>query len=183
VNRREFISILGGAAAAWPLAARAQQPERMRRIGALMNVAADDPVGQARIAAFLQGLQELGWTVGRNIRIDYRWSAGSADRTRGYAAELVALAPDVILATGTSTLGSLLRLTHTVPIVFPIAADPVATGLVESLARPGGNATGFMSFESGTSAKWLELLKQIAPGVSAGDRRNRSASRTEGDIS
>ena len=156
--------MLGGAAA-WPLAARAQQPERMRRIGVLMGAAADDPEGQARIAAFQQGLQQLGWTDGRNVRIDYRWGAGNADDIRKYAAELVALAPDVILATGGASVAPLLQATRTVPIVFVIVADPVGAGFVDSLARPGGNATGFMQFEYSLSGKWLELLKQIAPGV------------------
>jgi putative tryptophan/tyrosine transport system substrate-binding protein len=164
VKRRQFITLLG-AAAAWPLAARAQQPERMRRIGVLIPYAADDPEGQARIAAFLQGLQQLGWTEGRNVRIDYRWSAGDADRARRYAAELVALAPDVILASGASTVGPLLQATRTVPIVFPVIGDPVGAGFVDSLARPGGNATGFMSREYSLSGKWLELLKEIAPSV------------------
>src|SRR5712691_3422208 len=168
MKRREFITLLGGAATssvAWPLAARAQQPGGMRRVGVLMNVAADDPEAQARNAAVLQGLQELGWTVGRNVRIDYRWAAGDADRLRRYAAELVALAPDVVLASGTSTVGPLLRATGTLPIVFAGVADPVGAGFVDSLARPGGNATGFISFEYGLSGKWLELLKEIAPGV------------------
>jgi ABC-type uncharacterized transport system substrate-binding protein len=164
MRRREFITLLGGAAA-WPLAAHAQQRERMRRIGVLIPYAADDPEGQARIAAFLQGLQQLGWTEGRNVRIDYRWSAGDADRARRYAAELVALAPDVILASGTSTVGPLLQATRTVPIVFPVIGDPVGAGFVDSLARPGGNATGFMSREYSLSGKWLELLKEIAPSV------------------
>src|SRR5215475_2099943 len=164
MRRRDFITLLGGAAA-WPLAARAQQPERMRRIGVLIPYAADDPEGQARIAAFLQGLQQLGWTEGRNVRIDYRWSAGDADRARRYAAELVALAPDVILASGASHVGPLLQATRTVPIVFPVIGDPVGAGFVDSLARPGGNATGFMSYEYSLSGKWLELLKEIAPGV------------------
>ena len=165
MRRREFITLLGGAAAAWPLAARAQQGERMRRIGVLMSLAADDPEGQARIAAFLQALQQLGWTDGRNVRIDTRWAAGDADRIRRYAAELVALAPDVILASGASTVGPLLQATRTVPIVFAQVADPVGAGFVDSLARPGGNATGFITFEYGISGKWLELLKEIAPGV------------------
>jgi putative ABC transport system substrate-binding protein len=164
MKRRDFITLLGGAVA-WPLAAHAQQPERMRRIGVLIPYAADDPEGQARIAAFLQGLQQLGWTEGRNVRIDYRWSAGDADRARRYAAELVALAPDVILASGTSTVGPLLQATRTVPIVFPVIGDPVGAGFVDSLARPGGNATGFMSREYSLSGKWLELLKEIAPSV------------------
>jgi len=165
VRRREFITLLGGTAGGWPLAARAQQAERTRRIGVLFPGAADDPDGQARIAAFLQGLGELGWTVGRNVRIDTRWSAVDADRIRRYAAELVALAPDVILATGSATLGPLLQATRTVPIVFAQVPDPAGAGFVDSLARPGGNATGFLTFEYGISAKWLELLKQIAPGV------------------
>ena len=137
----------------------------MRRIGVIMILAADDPEGQARLAAFAQGLQELGWTVGRNIQIDYRWGAGDADRTHRYAAELVALAPDVILASGTSTVAPLQRVTRTVPIVFANVVDPMGAGFVASLARPGGNATGFTPFEFGMSGKWLELLKQIAPRV------------------
>ena len=165
LRRREFITLLGGAAAAWPLAARAQQGERMRRIGVLMTLAADDPEGQARLTAFVQGLQELGWTDGRNVRIDYRWPAGDAERTRRYATELAALAPDVILAGGGSVLAPLLQATRTVPIVFTQTPDPVGAGFVNSLARPGGNITGFTGFEYGISAKWLELLKEIAPRV------------------
>jgi putative ABC transport system substrate-binding protein len=164
MTRRKFITLLGGSAA-WPLAARAQQGERVRRIGVLLPAAPDDAEFQSWVGAFLQGLAQSGWITGRNIRVETRWTKFDAEQTRKYAAELVALAPDVILATGTSPVGPLLRLTRTVPIVFPIAADPVAAGLVESLARPGGNATGFMSFEIGVSAKWLELLKEIAPGV------------------
>jgi putative ABC transport system substrate-binding protein len=164
VKRRQFITLLGGAAA-WPFVARAQQGERMRRIGVLMTVTADNPEYQTRMAAFLQELQQLGWTDGRNVRIDVRWAAGDADRIRKYAAELVALAPDVILAPGTTTTGPLLQLTRTMPIVFTTLLDPVGAGFVESLARPGGNATGFTAFEYGLSGKWLELLKQIAPGV------------------
>jgi putative tryptophan/tyrosine transport system substrate-binding protein len=164
MRRREFIRLVGGVAG-WPLVARAQQGERVRRIGVLMNVAADDPEAQARNVAFLQGLHELGWTEGRNVRIDYRWAAGDADRLRRYAAELVALAPDVVLASGTSTVGPLQRASGTVPIVFAGVADPVGAGFVNSMARPGSNATGFISFEYGLSGKWLELLKQIAPGV------------------
>jgi len=164
MRRRKFIKLLGGAVTAWPLAARAQQGERMRRIGMLLNATADDTEFRAWVGAFRQALQELGWTDGRNIRIDYRWGAGDADK-RKYAAELVALAPDVIVAPGASTVGPLLQATRTVPIVFPITADPVASGFVDSLARPGGNATGFMLFEYSISGKWLELLKQIAPGV------------------
>src|SRR5215813_4541801 len=165
IKRREFISLLGGAAAAWPLAARAQQSERMRRIGVLTDQAENDPEGQARIAAFLQGLAQLGWTDGRNVRIDTRWSAGDADRIRRQAAELIALAPDVILATGTPSLGPLLQATRTVPIVFMLVVDPVGGGFVDSLARPGGNATGFTIFEYSLSAKWLELLKEVTPRV------------------
>jgi putative ABC transport system substrate-binding protein len=165
MKRREFITLLGGATAAWPLAARAQQGERMRRIGVLHSLASDDPEGQARLTAFVQGLQELGWTDGRNVRIDYRWAAGDAERARRYAAELVALAPDVILAHGGSIVPSLLQATRTVPIVFTQTPDPVGAGFVNSLARPGGNVTGFTIFEYGISAKWLELLKEIAPRV------------------
>jgi putative ABC transport system substrate-binding protein len=165
VKRREFITLLGGAAAAWPLAARAQQRERMRRIGLLLNLGSDDQEGQTRNAAFLQALQELGWTVGRNIRIDYRWGAGNAELYRKHAADLVALAPDIILTNGTSTIGPVLQTTRTVPIVFVNVTDPVAGGFVESLARPGGNATAFASAEYGMAGKWLELLKRIAPHV------------------
>jgi putative ABC transport system substrate-binding protein len=163
MKRREFITLAGGAAIAWPLAARAQQPDRMRRIGVLTNLVENDPEGQARDAAFLQGLQQLGWTDGRNVRIDIRRTLGDTDRARRDAAELVALAPDVILTTGSAGVGSLLQATRTVPIVFVTVPDPVGAGYVDSLARPGGNATGFTSFEYGISAKWLELLKQIAP--------------------
>jgi putative tryptophan/tyrosine transport system substrate-binding protein len=165
MKRRGFIALLGGAAAAWPLAARAQQGERIRRIGVLHSLASDDSEGQARLTAFVQGLQELGWTDGRNVRIDYRWAAGDAERARRYAAELVALAPDVILAHGGSIVPSLLQATRTVPIVFTQTPDPVGAGFVNSLARPGGNVTGFTRFEYGISAKWLELLKEIAPRV------------------
>jgi putative ABC transport system substrate-binding protein len=166
MNRRKFITLLGGAAAAWPLAARAQQRERIRRIGVLMPLAADDPEAQVRIGAFLQRLAQLGWTIGRNVQIDQRWSAGGdADVMRKYAEELVALAPDVILANGGAAVGPLLQATRAVPVVFAVVPDPVGAGFVESLARPGGNATGFILFEYGISAKWLELLKQIAPDV------------------
>jgi ABC-type uncharacterized transport system substrate-binding protein len=165
MKRREFIWLLGGAAAAWPLAARAQQGERVRRIGVFMPLAADDPESLARVGAFLQGLQALGWTDGRNVRIDYRWAAGDAERIRRYASELVALAPDVILAGGGAVVPSLLQATRTVPIVFTQTPDPVGAGFVNSLARPGGNATGFTTFEYGISAKWLELLKEITPRV------------------
>jgi putative ABC transport system substrate-binding protein len=165
MKRRTFITLLGGAAAAWPLAARAQQPERMPRIGVLVPVAADDPVFQAWVGAFLQALALLGWNIGRNVRIDTRWATTNAAEIRRRAAELVALEPDVILASGTSTVGPLLQTTRTVPIVFPNIGDPVGAGFVASLARPGGNATGFMSYEYSLSGKWLELLKEIAPGV------------------
>jgi len=164
LRRREFVTLLGSAAA-WPLAARAQQSDRMRRIGVLTNVAADDPVGQARVAALLQGLQQLGWNDSRNVRIDHRWTLGDAERARKSAAELVALGPDVILAAGSASLGPLLQTTRVVPIVFVHVPDPVGAGFVDSLARPGGNATGFVQFEYGMSGKWLELLKEIAPGV------------------
>jgi putative ABC transport system substrate-binding protein len=163
LKRREFITLLGGATS-WPLAARAQQPERMRRIGVLFDLAENDPEGQARIAAFLQGLAQLGWTDGRNVRIDIRW-ATSSDDIRKYAGELVALAPDVILAAGTPSLAPLHQITRTVPIVFVNVVDPVGGGFVDSLARPGGNATGFMLFEYIVGGKWLELLKEIAPRV------------------
>src|SRR5215217_6387059 len=166
MRRREFITILSAAVAAWPLAASAQQreDEQVRRIGVLLPAAADDPVFQPWVGAFLQGLALSGWTLGRNMRLDTRWAITAAD-IRRHAAELVALVPDVILAHGGSTVGPLLQATRTVPIVFPVAGDPVAAGLVDSLARPGGNATGFMVFEFGLSGKWLELLKEIAPGV------------------
>jgi ABC-type uncharacterized transport system substrate-binding protein len=164
-NRRDFLTLLGGAAAAWPLAAHAQQGERVRRIGVLQSLAADDPEGQARLAAFAQGLQQSGWTIGRNVQIDTRWAAGDAERFRRYAAELVALAPDVILAVGAAAVGPLQQATRNVPIVFVNTSDPVGAGFAESLARPGGNATGFLLYEYGTSGKWLELLKEIAPRV------------------
>ena len=165
LRRREFIWLLGGAAA-WPMAARAQQGEPIRRIGVLSGSGgADDPDPKERYAAFLQRLQQLGWIDGRNVRIDTRWPAGDADSIRKHAAELAALAPDVIVAFGTSIVGPLLQATRTVPIVFAGVADPIGAGFVESLARPGGNVTGFMQFEYSLSAKWLELLKQIAPGV------------------
>ena len=164
IKRRDFITLLGGAAA-WPLAARAQPPERMRRIGVLMNVEADEPVGQPRIAAFVEGLQQLGWTDGRNVRIDTRWPGGDPDRVRKYAAELVGLAPNVILASASPSVAALQRVTRSVPIVFANVIDPVGAGFVASLARPGGNTTGFSSFEYSISGKWLELLKEIAPNV------------------
>ena len=164
LKRRDFITLLGGAAA-WPLAARAQQPERMRRIGVLTPFAADDAESMARIAAFLQGLGDLGWAVGRNVRIDYRWSAGDPDRIRKDAMELVALAPDVILATGTPVTSALQQASLNVPIVFAQVPDPVANGFVASLARPGGNTTGFTTYDYAASAKWVEILKEVAPGV------------------
>jgi putative ABC transport system substrate-binding protein len=165
MKRREFITLVGGAAAAWPLAARAQQPQRMRRIGVLTSLSMDDPASLARLTTFRQGLQQLGWTEGRNAQMDWRWGAGNADNLRAYAAELAALAPDVILANGTASMTLLVQATRAVPIVFTDIPDPVGAGFVDSLARPGRNATGFMLFEYGMSGKWLELLKQIAPGV------------------
>jgi putative tryptophan/tyrosine transport system substrate-binding protein len=164
MKRREFIAGLGSAAA-WPLAGHAQQREQMRRIGVLMPAAADDTQFQTRVGAFLQGLALLSWTIGRNVRIDTRWATANAAEIRKHAAELAALAPDVILANGGATVGPLLQVTRTVAIVFAAVADPVGAGFVDSLARPGGNATGFISFEFSTSGKWLELLKQIAPSV------------------
>ncbi|MGC1741284.1 MAG: ABC transporter substrate-binding protein [Pseudolabrys sp.] len=163
MRRREFITLIGGAAAAWPFAVRAQQPERMRRIGILLP--ADDAEFQAWVGSFLQGLQQSGWIIGRNVQIDTCWATANAVAIRRHATELVALAPDVILAHGTMSVGPSLEATHTVPIVFPVAADPVSAGFVNNLARPGGNATGFMNFEYGMAGKWLELLKEIAPGV------------------
>jgi putative tryptophan/tyrosine transport system substrate-binding protein len=165
MRRRNFLAGLASTTAAWPLAARAQQRERMRRIGVLMALGADDPQGQARFIAFVQGLQELGWTDGRNVRIDTRWAAGDADRFRRYAAELIALAPDVVLASGGTGAGALLQATRTIPIVFTQTQDPVGAGYVDSLARPGGNATGFTNMEYGMSGKYLELLKEIAPRI------------------
>jgi ABC-type uncharacterized transport system substrate-binding protein len=166
MKRREFITLLGGAAAAWPLAARAQQGENVRRICVLTaGVGADDPDAQARNAAFELALQQLGWTSGRNLRIDYFWGLGQSDTIRKHAAELAALAPDVILASGSAGLAALLQATRMVPIVFVNVADPVGAGFVDSLGRPGGNATGFMQFEYSLSGKWLELLKQVAPSV------------------
>ena len=154
MRRREFITLLSGAAAAWPLAARAQQSERVRRIGALMSVAADHPEAPARVGAFSQGLAELGWTIGRNARIDIRWGTADPERIRKYAAELVALAPDVFLTVGSATTGPLLQATRAVPIVFVQVAEPVGAGFVETLARPGGNITGFTNFESEMGNKW-----------------------------
>src|SRR5262245_36517909 len=165
MKRREFITLLGGAAAAWPVAARPQQADRVRRVGVLMNLAVGDPEGEARNAAFVQALQRLGWSDGRNLRIDHRWAAGDAGRFQRYAEELLALAPDVILAAATPSVQALQQATRTVPLVFAVVADPVGAGFVDSLARPGGNATGFTPFEYGISGKWLELLKEIAPRV------------------
>ena len=165
MRRRDFITFLGGAAAAWPLAAWAQQPERMRRIGILLAATADDTEFQARVGAFLQALALLGWTIGRNVRIDTRWATANAGEIRRHAEEFAAIAPDVILAHGASTLGPLLQATRTVPIVSPVFGDPVGAGFVDSLARPGGNVTGFMSFEYGMAGKWLELLKETVPSV------------------
>jgi putative ABC transport system substrate-binding protein len=164
MRRRAFITLIGGAAA-WPLAARAQQGERMRRIGVLEPLGVDDPEALARVTALAQGLQQLGWTAGRNIRIEYRWGAGDDDRIRQQAAELVALAPDAILTSGASTTAPTLRATRTVPVVFVTVVDPVGAGYVDSLARPGGNATGFTNFEYSIGAKWLELLKEVTPAV------------------
>jgi len=165
MRRREFITLLGGAAAAWPISARAQQTDRVRRIGVIFSLAATDPESQQRKKAFEQGLQELGWTDGYNVRIEYRYGAGDADNIRKYAAELIALAPDVIVVSGGSVVGPLLQLTHTVPVVFTQTPDPVGAGFVDSLARPGGNATGFTNSEYAENGKLLELLKEIAPRV------------------
>ena len=164
-NRREFLTLLASAVAACPRSVGAQQAGEVRRIGVLMSTGADDPEGQSRLAAFMQGLQEFNWAVGRNVQIDIRWTASNAANTRKHAAELVALAPDVILVSGGSLVGPLLQQTRTVPVVFTLTPDPVGAGFVSSLARPGGNATGFTSTEYGMSAKWLELLKEIAPRV------------------
>jgi len=165
MRRRQFISLLGGAAVSYALAARAQPSERMRRVGVLMSTTAEDTEGQARFAAFLQGLRQSGWAVPGNLQIDTRWGSGDADRIRKYAAELLALAPDVILASGGAVAGLLLQATRTVPIVFTLTPDPVGAGFVKSLAHPGGNATGFTSIEYEMSGKWLELMREIAPGV------------------
>jgi putative ABC transport system substrate-binding protein len=165
MQRREFITFVGSAAAAWPLAARAQPAARMRRIGILLNASSDDPQYQTWVGAFLQELAQLGWVIGRNVRIDTRWAGANAAEIRRHAAELAALAPDVVLAHGAGPVGALLQATRTMSIVFPVVVDPVEGGLVDSLARPGGNATGFMAFEYSIGGKWLELLKQIAPGV------------------
>jgi putative ABC transport system substrate-binding protein len=166
IRRRDFITLLGGAASAkWSFAAYAQQADQMRRVGVVLPAASDDAEFQARVGAFLQGLQQSGWSIGRNVRIDTRWATANAADIHRHAAELAMLAPDVILAHGASTVRPLLQVTRSVPIVFPVAGDPVAAGFVDSLARPGGNATGFMTFEYNLSGKWLELLKEIAPGV------------------
>jgi ABC-type uncharacterized transport system substrate-binding protein len=177
MRRREFITLIGGAAT-WPLAVRAQQGERLRRVGVLMALAANDAEGQDRIGALLQGLQEHGWAVGRNVRIDIRWAAGNADDIRKYAAELVALAPDAILAQSSAAVASLLQATRSIPIVFAGVADPVGAGYVDSVARPGGNATGFLVWEYSIAAKWLELLKEIAPGVTRAAVVRESATAT-----
>ena len=166
MKRREFITLLGGAAVTWPLVARAQQQsERMRRIGVLMHTPADEPELQARLAAFMQGLQELGWAVGRNLRIDYRWSVGDSARLYKDAAELVALAPEVILGGVGATAAALQQASRTVPVVMAQGIDPVGNGYVESLAQPGGNITGFIQFEYSLAGKWMELLKEVAPGI------------------
>jgi ABC-type uncharacterized transport system substrate-binding protein len=164
LKRRDFM-LLGGAVVAWPLATRAQQGERMRRIGVLLNLAANDPMGQARLAAFVQGLQATGWSDGHNVRIDTRWAAADPASYRKYAAELIALGPDVVLASTTAAVTQLQQASRTVPIVFVSAIDPVGSGLITSMARPGGNVTGFVIFEYALAAKWLELLKEIAPSV------------------
>jgi putative tryptophan/tyrosine transport system substrate-binding protein len=165
MRRRDFISLLASAATAWPLAVGAQQAERMRRIGVLVSRAATDPEGQARLAAFQKGLQQMGWSEGRDIRIDVRWSPDDVERTRQYAAELVALSPDVILASGSLSVTELQRVTRTVPIVFAAVGDPVGAGFVDTLSQPGGNTTGFMLAEYSFSGKWVQLLKQVAPQV------------------
>jgi len=165
MRRRQFIALLGSAAAAWPVRATAQQREQVRRIGILLPATADDPVFQARLAAFYQELALLGWSIGRNVRIEPHWATANASEIRKHAMELAELAPDVILATGDSTVPPLLQATHTIPIVFPLSADPVGGGFVDSLARPGGNATGFMLYEYTIGGKWLELLKEIAPNI------------------
>jgi putative tryptophan/tyrosine transport system substrate-binding protein len=165
MHRREFITLLGGAAA-WPVAARAQQDMSSRRIGVLMSLAGDDTRGRAFVAAFTDALRQLGWADGRNARIETRWTGGDPERVRRSAAELVAIVPDVILCVGAVTVGPVLRVTHAVPIVFVVVPDPVGAGFVESLAHPGGNATGFLMFEYAIGAKWLELLKELAPHVS-----------------
>jgi putative ABC transport system substrate-binding protein len=165
MRRREFVTLFGSAVAAWPLAARAQQDQRVRRIGVLMGSVENDPEDQSWVAEFVQQLQKLGWTDGKNVRIDYRWAGGDASRAASYAAELVDLAPNAILAQGATTLKALLQQTRSVPIVFVRVSGPIGGGFVENLARPGGNVTGFTQFEYSVARKWLETLKQIAPGV------------------
>jgi len=165
MRRREFITLIGGTVGAWPIATRAQQRERMRRVGVLTPFAADDAEGQARLTAFAQALQQAGWTLGQNLRLDYRWGDGKPDTMRKHAANLVELAPDVILANSSAAVSPLLQVTRTVPIVFAAVADPVGVGYVESLAQPGGNATGFTALEYQFAGKWLELIKEIAPRV------------------
>jgi ABC-type uncharacterized transport system substrate-binding protein len=165
MRRREFITLIGGAATAWPIGVRGQQTDRPKRVGVLLPAAADDPVFQAYLGAFLQELALLGWTIGRNVRIDTRWATSDAAEIRRHVAELVALAPDVILANGASTVAPVLQATSRVPVVFPFASDPVGAGFVDNLSRPGGNATGFMNYEYNLSGKWLELLKEVAPSV------------------
>jgi len=166
MKRREFITLLGGATACWPLAARAQQPDRVRRVGVMIANAESDPEGQERVTAFRRGLQELGWVEGRKLRIDYRWATGEPNRARALARELVTLEPDVILANGTPALSALQKATSNIPVVFAVVVDPVGAGFVQSLARPGGNITGFSSFQPEIGGKWLELLKAIMPGLS-----------------
>ena len=165
MRRREFIALIGGTVASWPLTARGQQSERVRRIGVLLGQAMDDQQGQARIAALLKALQDMGWNDGRNVRMDVRWGAGNAQEINRYASELVATAPDVIVASGSAAVGPLLQATRTVPVVFVVVPDPVGAGFVDSLSQPGGNATGFTIFEYGMGAKWLELLKEISPSI------------------
>ena len=182
MKRRRFITLLGGAVV-WPLAARAQQADRMRRVGVLSSLTADDPEGQARVATFRQALQQLGWTEGRNLQIDIRWSAGDPERVRKNATDLAALTPDVILVGGNSAMGALLQATRSVPVVFVTVADPVGAGFINSLARPGGNATGFLAFDYSISAKWLELLKEITPGLArVGVIRNPAISAAIGQF-
>jgi putative tryptophan/tyrosine transport system substrate-binding protein len=165
VKRRDFLTCAGGAAVAWPLGAKAQQADRRRRVSVLSALTADDPEGQARVAAFREALQELGWTDGRDLQLDVRWSEGDGERLRKNAADFAAIAPDVILGAGNSSIGALLQATPSVPVVFVTATDPVGAGFVDSLARPNGNATGFLAFDYSISAKWLELLKEISPNV------------------
>ena len=182
MKRRRFITLLGGAVV-WPLAARAQQADRMRRVGVLSSLTADDPEGQARVATFRQALQQLGWTEGRNLQIDIRWSAGDPERVRKNATDLAALTPDVILVGGNSAVGALLQATRSVPVVFVTVADPVGAGFVNSLARPSSNATGFLAFDYSISAKWLELLKEITPGLArVGVIRNPAISAAIGQF-